>query len=160
MTQQQPPGWYPDGQGNNRYWDGTQWTAHTQQSDIPQAMPVAAPLELAPEEQRGQAALAHGLGALGFVVPVFGWVAPLIIYLVAKPDQPFVKDQASESLNFQLTLVIAYVVSGIAVFFCVGLFMLIAVWVLNLALPLVGMTRANRGEWYRYPLTIRMVPKA
>ncbi|WP_181407491.1 DUF2510 domain-containing protein [Nocardioides sambongensis] len=25
-----PPGWYPDGQGNQRWWDGTQWTDHTQ----------------------------------------------------------------------------------------------------------------------------------
>jgi hypothetical protein len=25
-----PPGWYPDAQGVTRYWDGTQWTEHTQ----------------------------------------------------------------------------------------------------------------------------------
>lgn len=25
-----PPGWYPDGQGSQRWWDGTQWTDHTQ----------------------------------------------------------------------------------------------------------------------------------
>ncbi len=28
MSQQQPAGWYPDSQGNQRYWDGTQWTEH------------------------------------------------------------------------------------------------------------------------------------
>ena len=35
MTTQQPepsPGWYPDRitAGMNRWWDGTQWTSHTQ----------------------------------------------------------------------------------------------------------------------------------
>jgi hypothetical protein len=25
----QPPGWYPDAQGQQRYWDGNQWTEHT-----------------------------------------------------------------------------------------------------------------------------------
>jgi hypothetical protein len=25
-----PPGWYPDGQGGQRWWDGNQWTEHTQ----------------------------------------------------------------------------------------------------------------------------------
>jgi hypothetical protein len=25
-----PPGWYPDGQGGQRWWDGTAWTQHTQ----------------------------------------------------------------------------------------------------------------------------------
>lgn len=28
-----PPGWYPDGQGGQRWWDGTQWTEHTQPPD-------------------------------------------------------------------------------------------------------------------------------
>lgn len=27
-----PPGWYPDGSGNTRYWDGHQWTDHVQDS--------------------------------------------------------------------------------------------------------------------------------
>jgi hypothetical protein len=26
MTEQAPAGWYPDGQGSDRYWDGTVWT--------------------------------------------------------------------------------------------------------------------------------------
>ena len=38
MSQQQPPGWYPDGSGATRYWDGTQWTQQTQAG-----MPVPAP---------------------------------------------------------------------------------------------------------------------
>jgi hypothetical protein len=25
-----PPGWYPDGQGGQRWWDGSKWTEHTQ----------------------------------------------------------------------------------------------------------------------------------
>ncbi|WP_051485446.1 DUF2510 domain-containing protein [Nocardioides sp. J54] len=28
-----PPGWYPDGQGGERWWDGTQWTEHTRPGD-------------------------------------------------------------------------------------------------------------------------------
>ncbi|HWJ80944.1 MAG TPA: DUF2510 domain-containing protein [Nocardioides sp.] len=28
-----PPGWYPDGQGGQRWWDGTQWTEHTQPAE-------------------------------------------------------------------------------------------------------------------------------
>lgn len=36
-----PPGWYPDGQGGQRWWDGTQWTEHTQPPASPE--PPAAP---------------------------------------------------------------------------------------------------------------------
>lgn len=37
-----PPGWYPDGQGNQRYWDGAGWTEHVQpqQPAQPQQPPV------------------------------------------------------------------------------------------------------------------------
>jgi hypothetical protein len=40
MTQSTPPGWYPDGQGGQRWWDGNQWTEHTlppETSDRPAA---------------------------------------------------------------------------------------------------------------------------
>ncbi|GAA3830377.1 DUF2510 domain-containing protein [Nocardioides panacisoli] len=53
-----PPGWYPDGQGGQRWWDGQQWTEHTQPGDAggqrptpgaPQAPPSAdAPTQVAP----------------------------------------------------------------------------------------------------------------
>jgi hypothetical protein len=53
-----PPGWYPDGQGGQRWWDGRQWTEHTQPGDAggqrptpetPQAPPAAdAPTQVAP----------------------------------------------------------------------------------------------------------------
>lgn len=35
--QQTPPGWYPDAAGVTRWWDGNQWTAHTQAAAVPTA---------------------------------------------------------------------------------------------------------------------------
>lgn len=44
------PGWYPDNTGVVRYWDGAQWTEHTQAPQVPQTPQVhqteyAQPLE-------------------------------------------------------------------------------------------------------------------
>ena len=41
------------------------------------------------------------------------WIVPLIIFLVKKDESPFVREQARQSLNFQLTLIIAYIVADI-----------------------------------------------
>lgn len=52
MAQQTPPGWYPDpsGSGQQRYWDGTQWTQHLNPGQ-----------GQAPQQQQHQAA--HGQAA-------------------------------------------------------------------------------------------------
>lgn len=39
MSEQTPAGWYPDGQGTTRYWDGTAWTEHTHDPDMGAAVP-------------------------------------------------------------------------------------------------------------------------
>ena len=44
-----PAGWYPDGQGGQRWWDGTQWTEHTQP---PAAGPAADATVVAPRPQQ------------------------------------------------------------------------------------------------------------
>lgn len=45
MNQSAPPGWYPDGQGGQRWWDGTQWTAHTQPPPAPATSDRPAPTQ-------------------------------------------------------------------------------------------------------------------
>lgn len=41
MSEQTPAGWYPDGQGTTRYWDGTAWTERTQDHGTDAAVPTA-----------------------------------------------------------------------------------------------------------------------
>lgn len=43
MSNAHPAGWYPDGHGAQRWWDGTQWTQSTQPS--PSAMATLAPYQ-------------------------------------------------------------------------------------------------------------------
>lgn len=43
-----PAGWYPDGQGGQRWWDGTQWTEHTQAAQGATPDEPAAPAEPTP----------------------------------------------------------------------------------------------------------------
>jgi hypothetical protein len=43
-----PAGWYPDGQGGQRWWDGTRWTEHTQPAQGAAPAAPAAPAEPTP----------------------------------------------------------------------------------------------------------------
>jgi hypothetical protein len=139
-SQSAPPGWYPTGGGWQTYWDGLQWTQHQ------------APLHPDPRSganDKSVALWAH-LGSL-----LFGILVPIVIFAVKKDESPFVRHHALEAINFQLTMLIGYVVSIILIIVLIGLFTVLAVWILSIVLSIVAAAAANRGEWYRYPLTIR-----
>lgn len=95
------------------------------------------------------------LGHLGGII--LGFIAPLIVFLMYKDRDEFVKDQSTEALNFQITVLIAYVVSWVLVFVIIGIFTLLAVIVANIAFSIIGGMAANRGERYRYPFALRLV---
>ena len=74
------------------------------------------PSPLSPADEKLWATLIH-LGGL-----FFGFLAPLIGYLILKDRGPFVRAHAATALNFQLTLLIAYVVGSILTVVLIGFF--------------------------------------
>jgi uncharacterized Tic20 family protein len=84
----------------------------------------------------------------------FGFLAPLVGYLVLKDRGPFVRAHTATALNFQLTLLIAYLVGGILTIVFIGFLILFAAYVLNIVFCIIAALKANKGEWYTYPLTI------
>jgi uncharacterized Tic20 family protein len=109
-------------------------------------------------EERTWGMLSHLLALSGFIGVPFGNVlAPLIIWLVKKDQSQFVADQAKESLNFQISLIIYAIVSGILVLVLIGFLLLAVVFVGGIVLTIIATMKANNGEHYRYPLTIRLI---
>ena len=92
-----------------------------------------------------------------FVIPFGHIVGPLIIYLIKKDEYPFVADQGKEVLNFQITWTLILIVSGILAFVVIGIFLLIGFGIAWLVLVILGVSKANQGEHYRYPMTIRFI---
>jgi uncharacterized Tic20 family protein len=113
--------------------------------------PQPAPVPLTPSEERLWAMLAH---LSYFVFSIFG---PIIIMVVFGPRSAFVGDQAKEALNFHITLLIAGIVSGILILVGIGLILLPAVAIYGLVFAILAAVKANDGEPYRYPLTLRLV---
>jgi len=95
--------------------------------------------------------------ALVASVVALAFLGPLIVMLTKGNESPYVRRQAVESLNFQLSILIYAVVSFILVFVLVGLLLLPIVGLMWLIFTIIGSVRASRGEEYRYPVTIRLV---
>ena len=86
-----------------------------------------------------------------------GFIAPLIIWLVKKEDDPFIDNQGKEALNFQITVAIAMLVAWLLCFACIGFVLVPAVWIVDIVFCIIASVKANNGVAYRYPLTIRFI---
>ena len=109
--------------------------------------------DLSPADQRLWATLTHLAGIFVYVL------APLVAFLVLRDRGLFVQDQTREALNFHITMVIAWAVVGFLTLISFGLlsFLALLLPVYIAVLAIVAAVRANRGERYRYPLTLRLV---
>ena len=102
-------------------------------------------------DQRMWATLGHLSGFL------FGFLGPLVIYLVMKDKGHFIRNQSLEALNFQITLTIAMIVSAILILILIGIVLMMIFGVAAIVLMIMAAIAANRGEEYRYPFTLRLV---
>jgi uncharacterized Tic20 family protein len=73
----------------------------------------------------------------------------------SKKDQsPFVDYAGKQALNFQITLVIGYVVAFLLCFLCIGYLLLPALFIVQLVFGILASVATNKGEAYRYPIAI------
>jgi uncharacterized Tic20 family protein len=99
-----------------------------------------------------------GLAGLLPMTPVFGSIiAPLIIWQIKKDNSEFVDEHGKEALNFQISILIYALAAGLLCFVCIGLFLLPAVYIFDLIFLLIAAIKANNGERYCYPLSIRFI---
>lgn len=121
-------------------------------STPPPANPYATPPQpMSPADEKTWSILVH-LGGI-----FLAWLSPLIGYFVLKDRGPFVRAHVVTALNFQLTLLIAYVVGVVSSFFLVGFLVIIAAAVLAVVFSIIAAVAASNGQYYRYPLTIEFV---
>lgn len=111
---------------------------------------------------------AHLSVIIGYIVGVgfLGWLGPLIIFLVYKDRDRYVRYNAAEALNAAIAVVILSVVLwiGIGIVGVVTLgigFLLSPIAyipaVVHGIFAIVGAVKSNQGAWWNYPVNLRLV---
>ena len=118
-----------------------------------QTTPPPAPTSAGASDDNSIAMLVHLSGIF------FSFIVPLIVWLVNKdkPEKAFLNANAKEALNFQLTLLGAYFISGILMVVLIGFLTYAVAWIGGLVFAILAGLAANKGETYRYPMTIRLI---
>jgi uncharacterized Tic20 family protein len=102
-------------------------------------------------DERILAILSHILTIVGSFIP------PLVIYLIKNRDSGYVADHARESLNFQITLIVLFIISSILAVLIIGLLFIWLLGFLDLVLVIVAAIRASESKLYRYPFNLRLI---
>ena len=119
--------------------------------------PNAAP-QMPPNDKQAGSGDEKTMGMLAHLLGIFtGFIGPLVIYLIKKENNGFAATEAKESLNFQITLIFAYIASAILMFVIIGIFTYIATAICHVVFCILGTVKANSGENYRYPFAIRLI---
>ena len=88
---------------------------------------------------------------------VFSFVPGLLVWILKKDDSAYLADQAKEALNFQISVLIAYFISGILVWLLIGFLLIPLIWLLNVVFCIIAAISSSKGETYRYPFCLRLI---
>ncbi len=141
--------------------------AGTVHGEAPQPYPGGSgPVPMAPDSEVTWSTVTHLSWIAGTLVAL-PFLAPLVLFLVLKDRGPFVRHHTAEALNFQLSLLLyglgVAVVGGVITAVTLGV--LAPVWALaggalavaGAVFTILAAVASSRGQWYRYPLTVRFV---
>lgn len=106
------------------------------------------------EQRKLLSALCHG--AIFFSSTVVSIGIPLAIFLTS--NDPIVKENAKESLNFHINLYIYLLIFALLVFVVIGLALLVLLGLISFIMPIIALIKVldNPNQSYRYPFIFRL----
>ena len=106
-----------------------------------------------PQDDRTMAMIGHLSGI------VAGFIGPLVIWLINKDktDKAWLNEQAKEALNFQITMIIGWLIAGILTMVLIGMLLIPVLFLANIILCIMAGMKANEGVDYRYPFALRLI---
>jgi len=100
----------------------------------------------------------HLAALSGFVIPLGNIVGPLVVWLIKKDTMPLVDQHGKEALNFQITVLIAFVICLVLTLVLIGVVLMFVVGIGALVLTIMAEVKVSNGQFdYKYPFTLRLI---
>ncbi|WP_017344389.1 MULTISPECIES: DUF4870 domain-containing protein [Halorubrum] len=94
------------------------------------------------------------LAALAHASALFAsFLGPILFLVLADDDDELVKQNAKNSLNFQIVIFAALMLAAVLSFVFIGLLLFPIIGIVDLVLVLIATVKANDGQVYSYPYT-------
>lgn len=107
--------------------------------------------------EQGYCTLLHLSQFAGILIPLGGFILPIMMWLMGKEDSAMVDRHGRAVLNWMISLIIYLSISGILAIIAIGIPLLIILGVLNLIFVIKGAIKANEGEYWEYPMSMKFL---
>jgi uncharacterized Tic20 family protein len=87
----------------------------------------------------------------------FGFIPSLVVYLIYKDREPFIRRHSAQALSFQIVVTIAFIVSVVLKVIFIGPLLGFLTWVALLVFSIMGAVAASKGKDYTYPRIPKIV---
>ena len=91
----------------------------------------------------------------GYIIPLLGLVVPIVLWQVKKNESEIIDRHGKIVTNWIISGIIYGFVSFLLVALVIGIPMLAALGVVAIVFPIIGGIKANNGEVWPYPLSIK-----
>ena len=123
-------------------------------SSLPDDQPPALKQKYWNMEENAFCMLIHLSQFAGFIVPVAGFVLPIVMWATEKDKSQKIDAHGKHLLNFFISFTIYLIVSFILSYACIGIPLLFALLILGIVFPIIAAVKANEGIIWKYPLSI------
>ena len=92
-----------------------------------------------------------------FAIPAAGIILPILIWQLKKEEYPILDAHGKNAANWMLSAFIYSIICVVLMFVFVGILLGALLGILAVVFPIIAALKANDGEVWDYPLTIRFL---
>jgi len=115
------------------------------------------PTSLQTPEQRQTGMFLHLAQLANVILFPVGIIVPIVIWQTQKDKVPGLDAHGKMVVNWMISSTIYAIVSIVLMFFIIGFLTIFAVGIMGIVFPIIGGIKANNGELWNYPLTIKFL---
>lgn len=114
-------------------------------------------MSLQTSEERQMGLFLHLSQLINIIIPLGGVIVPIVIWQMKKDQMPALDAHGKMVVNWLISSLIYWIVSGILALVLIGFIGMLALVILGIVFPIIGGIKANNGEFWEYPLTLKLI---
>lgn len=114
-------------------------------------------MQLQTPDERQMGLFLHLSQLANIILFPIGVVLPIVLWQTQKEKMPALDAHGKMVTNFMISMTIYGFISFILMFVLIGFLLILGVFAIGVIFPIIGAMKANNGEFWEYPLTIKFI---